>query len=59
MGINATVTITCDNCEEEETFDMEKGESPEDIADRENYQLRGTLLDRILCEGCAEEEEDD
>jgi hypothetical protein len=59
MGIHAEVTLTCDNCERDDTLDLTMKESAEDIIDREGWQLRGILLDRLLCDDCADDEDED
>jgi hypothetical protein len=33
--------------------------TPEQLADREGWELRGTLLDRLLCPSCVDTEEDE
>lgn len=57
MAMSASVHLECDLCGAEEDHDLEAGESPEDIVDREGWQLTGILLDRLACPQCDEDED--
>jgi Fe2+ or Zn2+ uptake regulation protein len=58
MAWRADVYLICDKCGEDMTVEVEKiDQSPEDIIDAEGWMLTDTLLDKLLCTDCAEEEE--
>lgn len=59
MGMTATVTLECDNCETDVTEDLELSQSPEDMIDQQGWYLTGPTLTRLLCEDCYEKEEGD
>lgn len=65
MGARATAYLTCDGCGQEvevELADSGAAHEPttiDEAIDGEGWFKRGILLDRLLCEDCAEEEADD
>lgn len=66
MSATGTAELVCDNCSESITVDLigpdVRGAGPttiEDAVEQESWSWHGTLLDRLLCEQCAEDEDED
>jgi hypothetical protein len=57
--IESTTVLSCDKCGNDESHDLDDSMTPEQLADREGWELRGTLLDRLLCPSCVDTEEDE